>query len=197
MSVLEPTITHVVMQPNQCDGIPARNMAGNGAIEKASNCPEVNARLSSVWFANQYGFTLLELMVAVAIIGVLASIAFVSYSGYVDAAKVANAVKQIRVMSLAIDDFHDDNKVYPASLAVLGMGNLTDPWGNPYHYLNIATANIGNVRKDHNLVPLNTDYDLYSSGKDGQSSSPLTAKASQDDIVRANNGSFVGLASNY
>lgn len=52
-------------------------------------------------------------------------------------------------------------------------------------------------RKDHNLVPLNTDYDLYSSGPDGASVGPLTAKASRDDILRANNGRFVGPASAY
>jgi general secretion pathway protein G len=34
-------------------------------------------------------------------------------------------------------------------------------------------------------------------GKDGASVSPLTARASRDDIVRANNGAFVGLASDY
>lgn len=34
-------------------------------------------------------------------------------------------------------------------------------------------------------------------GADGASVSPLTAKSSRDDIVRANNGRFVGLASTY
>ena len=53
------------------------------------------------------------------------------------------------------------------------------------------------VRKDHNLVPLNTDFDLYSMGPDGESASPLTAKASRDDIIRANNGSYIGTATNY
>jgi len=53
------------------------------------------------------------------------------------------------------------------------------------------------VRKDHNLVPLNTDYDLYSMGPDGNSVGPLTAKASRDDIIRANNGSYIGPAANY
>ncbi len=47
------------------------------------------------------------------------------------------------------------------------------------------------------MVPVNTDYDLYSMGKDGKSTSPFTAKASQDDIVRANNGGFLGLVSDY
>jgi general secretion pathway protein G len=34
-------------------------------------------------------------------------------------------------------------------------------------------------------------------GKDGKSQSPFTANASQDDIVRVNNGGFVGLVSDY
>ena len=46
-------------------------------------------------------------------------------------------------------------------------------------------------------VPINSSYDLFSQGKDGQSSPPLTASASRDDIVRANDGDFIGLASRY
>jgi len=46
-------------------------------------------------------------------------------------------------------------------------------------------------------VPLNTDYDLYSQGPDGQSVSPLTAAKSRDDIIRANNGDFIGTAEDY
>ena len=73
---------------------------------------------------------------------------------------------------------------------------MRDPWGHAYQYLNHATAKgKGAFRKDKRIVPINTDYDLYSMGKDGQSVAPLTAKASRDDIVRANDGRFVGLAS--
>ena len=50
---------------------------------------------------------------------------------------------------------------------------------------------------DLSLHPINTDFDLCSVGKDGKSAAPLTAKISQDDIIRANNGGYVGLASNY
>ena len=53
------------------------------------------------------------------------------------------------------------------------------------------------MRKDRSLVPLNSTYDLYSMGKDGQSQPPLTAKASRDDIIRANDGSFYGIAEDY
>ncbi|MDH4073829.1 MAG: prepilin-type cleavage/methylation domain-containing protein, partial [Gammaproteobacteria bacterium] len=52
-------------------------------------------------------------------------------------------------------------------------------------------------RKDGSLNPLNTDFDLYSAGADGESAGPLSATKSRDDIVRANNGAFIGLGENY
>jgi general secretion pathway protein G len=52
-------------------------------------------------------------------------------------------------------------------------------------------------RKDRFLVPVNSTYDLYSLGKDGKSRRSFTASASHDDIVRANDGGFIGLASNF
>ena len=56
---------------------------------------------------------------------------------------------------------------------------------------------MGQLRKDKNLVPINTDYDLYSKGPDGKSVTPLTANSSRDDIIRANNGAYVGEAEDY
>ena len=76
-----------------------------------------------------------------------------------------------------------------------------DAWGNPYQYLIILGKKRNEVegewRKDRFLVPLNSDFDLYSMGKDGQSRPPLTAEVSHDDIVRANNGDYIGEASRY
>ncbi|MGI9262323.1 MAG: prepilin-type cleavage/methylation domain-containing protein, partial [Woeseiaceae bacterium] len=74
-----------------------------------------------------------------------------------------------------------------------------DPWGNDYQYLNIRAAGPGKgaFRKDGNLNPLNTDFDLYSMGADAASAGPLSAKNSRDDIVRANNGAFIGLGEDY
>ncbi len=57
-----------------------------------------------------------------------------------------------------------------------------------------GNASKGKPRKDRFLHPINSDYDLYSMGKDGESVEPLTAKKSHDDVIRANDGSFVGLA---
>lgn len=144
------------------------------------------------------GMTLLELLVVVAILVVLLSIGVLSYNKYIYTTRVASAIKQIHSMSLVIDDYFSQTNAYPKDLTAVGMASLKDPWNRPYQYLDITTAiNKGKVRKDHNLVPLNTDYDLYSTGEDGGSTPPLTSASSLDDIVRANNGGYVGLASDY
>ena len=145
------------------------------------------------------GFTLLELMLVVAIVGILTGIALSSYGMYIERTKTVKATVDMHMIALAIEGFYNNNNKYPETLSELnGLDSLLDPWGNPYQYLNITTTKgNGKVRKDHNLVPLNTDYDLYSMGKDGKTASPLTAKASRDDIVRANNGAYIGLASDY
>ena len=148
--------------------------------------------------SNQAGFTLIEILIASSILAVIASIAVVGYRGYIETTKVNIAINQLTEMSIALTDYGQDNGKFPDSLAVIGLDAMLDPWGNPYQYLNIAAdPGNGKVRKDHNLVPLNTDYDLYSMGPDGKSVSPLTAKASHDDIIRANNGSFIGPAADY
>jgi len=44
---------------------------------------------------------------------------------------------------------------------------------------------------------LNSDFDLYSMGADEATKKPLTPPVSWDDIVRANNGEYIGLGSKY
>jgi len=61
----------------------------------------------------------------------------------------------------------------------------------------LSGARRGDVRRDKNLVPINTDFDLYSVGKDGDTATALTARQSRDDIVRANNGGYIGRAEDY
>ncbi len=64
-------------------------------------------------------------------------------------------------------------------------------------YTPVEGTNKGSLRKDKFLVPVNTDFDLYSKGRDGKSVAPFTAGASRDDVVRANNGGYFGLVQYY
>jgi general secretion pathway protein G len=144
----------------------------------------------------QAGFTLIELMLALVVISILTSIAYSSYQDAINRARISTAMTDIRTLEVLLERSFTVNSAYPADLSTFNIGN--DPWGNAYSYLNMAlTTGNGAKRKDHGNVPINTDYDIYSSGPDGQSRSPLTAKASRDDIIRANNGGFVGEASDY
>ncbi len=147
----------------------------------------------------QRAFTLLELIIAVAILGITSAIAVPSYREYMDRADVAQAIADIYRIDVAMASYEmANNGRIPVTLAEIGMDSLLDPWENPYQYLNISTVKgKGKLRKDHNLVPINSDYDLYSMGKDGRSVSPLTAKHSRDDIIRASNGRFVGKATDF
>ena len=144
------------------------------------------------------GFTLVELLLTIAIAAVLAMIAIPSYSSYMDRGKVTQAEGDIVQIEVAIAQFLSDHESLPGALTDLNGVNLTDPWGNAYQYLDLTTLHgHGHARKDKSLVPINSDYDLYSMGKDGQSVPPLTANVSQDDIVRGRNGAFVGLGSDF
>ena len=144
----------------------------------------------------QSGITLLELVVAMMAAMILASIAMPAYNGYITRARVAVAVGAIGGISLQLYRWQLNTRNFPATLAVAGL-DANDPWGKPYQYLPVAGARRGDLRKDRNLVPINTDFDLYSMGPDGKSALPLTAAFSQDDIVRANDGSFIGVAKDY
>jgi general secretion pathway protein G len=143
-------------------------------------------------------FTLVELLLAVAILAVIAAIAVPSYSSYIDRARVTQAEADIVQIEVAIAQFLSDHGSMPPALTSLNNTNLTDPWGNAYQYLNLSVRGAtGHARKDKSLVPINSDYDLYSVGKDGQSVPPLTAKVSQDDVIRGRNGAFVGLSADF
>lgn len=147
------------------------------------------------------GLTLVELMIAFVVLATLAAIAVPSYQQYIEQAKRGQAISDISKISMVIERFYSLNQTYPPDLAALGADiPAADPWGNAYVYLAIAVTpapSVGAVRRDKNLNPLNSDYDLYSMGPDGQTQKQLTAAKARDDIVRAGNGGFIGLASEH
>jgi len=120
--------------------------------------------------ARERGFTLIEIMVVVVIIGLLAAIVAPQVMDRIDDASISRARQDIRAVSAALDLYRLDNFSYPT--AEQGLEALTgqqgpgqpagkrylnsvpmDPWSNPYLY---------------NRPGRNGDFDVYTLGADGQ-----------------------------
>jgi general secretion pathway protein G len=149
-------------------------------------------------FGDNRAFTLLELLIVMAIMITLAAMGVPAFADALEVAYVGRAIGDIRTLQIEITRYEVQLGKLPDTLQEVGVTDMLDPWGNPYQYLNFDNVSgQGQKKKDKFLVPLNSTYDLYSMGKDGKTSKALTANASQDDIVRANDGAYVGLGSQY
>jgi prepilin-type N-terminal cleavage/methylation domain-containing protein len=260
---------------------------------------------------NSLGFTLIELMIVVAILGILVGIGIPNYMSYLEKAKIITAVAEIKLITTNIEAYRASNDELPADLSEVDFQDFPDPWGNPYQYVNIdvgggaslgpnfasakkgakvnvfekrqpmgwstAKANglyaadgifrkrfVESVREtikkeqfertakgyivtsggyggnksllksyspahhknimlvgsplmedglllakkeeepkeakgkeDKNGSQLNFDFDLYSLGKDGKTNKEIAHKHSEDDVIRGDNGSFIGPVSKY
>ena len=110
------------------------------------------------------GFTLLELMLTLAVASLLAMIAVPGYQRYVLQAQIASATADIGQIEMLVAQYQSqNNESPPPDLSTLGMDAKLDPWGQPYYYhTTVAGTGNGVGRKDKSLHPINTDYDLYS-----------------------------------
>ncbi|WP_313087727.1 type II secretion system major pseudopilin GspG [Pseudomonas sp.] len=137
----------------------------------------------------QRGFTLIEIMVVVVILGILAALVVPQVMNRPDQAKVTVAKGDIKAIGAALDMYKLDNYAYPSTQQGLEAlvekpsgspqpknwnrdGYLKrvpkDPWGNEYQYLSPGTEG---------------PYDLYSYGADGkQGGSELNADIGNWDL---------------
>lgn len=144
------------------------------------------------------GFTFVEMVLVIAIIGIMIAIAAPLTISYIERGRRAQAIADLQEMSDAIRKLDKTTGVLPDTLADAGYGSRRDPWGFPYEYYNLRTAHgNGQARKDKKLKPLNSDFDLYSVGPDGVTQASLGNAASRDDIVRARDGGFIGTAEEF
>lgn len=95
----------------------------------------------------QKGFSLIELLVVIIILGLLASLVAPKFFGKVDKARIKTAKTQIELLATALDTYRLDMGVYPKELEALRSSDdpkwdgpylpkpvPLDPWGNPYEY---------------------------------------------------------------
>jgi general secretion pathway protein G len=172
---------------------------GNPAARKPEIAPPFSIRRRRTRRnKNSQGFTVLELLIVVAVVLTISAIAIPNLMASIDQARIAKAVADIRNLEDEIALYESINNQLPDDLSQVGYADYLDPWHNPYQYLNHTTMKgNGKARKDRFLVPLNSDYDLYSMGKDGQSAPPITSGQSQDDIIRVGSSGYIGLASQF
>jgi general secretion pathway protein G len=159
----------------------------------------------------QRGYTLRDLLITMVIASILVAVATPMYGdngpdcdntdsrqGPLMRAKIGKVTVDIGLIHIEATKFVLSNNRYPDDLAEIGLDGLEDPWGNPYQYLLVeGLGNDGAVRKDHDLKPVNSYFDVYSMGPDGDTASPFTSNLGKDDIVMANDGSYFGLACQY
>lgn len=146
----------------------------------------------------QAGFTVIEIVVVVGIIGIVATLSYLGYQSHLAKARVRAAIADITTLEALITSYESLNGDVPDALSDLGGTSVgDDPWGRPYEFNNFDNIPSGDIRKDQDLKPLNSTYDLWSNGPDGNSNAPTTASASRDDIIRANDGTFIGKVTDY
>lgn len=137
------------------------------------------------------GFTLVELIVVTAVLGILAAMAIPNFNEYSRTAKNNACLSELRTIEKTIAVYVIEKNALPNSLNDIGLASRLDPWKRPYQYTNLSIAGAVPL-EDIAGVVLNLDFDLYSFGEDGSSSSVSGDPGNADDIVRSNDGAFVG-----
>lgn len=147
------------------------------------------------------GMTILELMVAAMGVATLVAIALPVIEGARDDLRLHEAVTEIQVIQFQIIKYELKYGTIPAKTADLNLPEdvATDPWENPYVYLNFASPDPpgSDPREDQFLKPINTAYDVYSKGPNGDTFKDLNNWRGADDIIRAADGGYIGVASEF
>ncbi len=99
---------------------------------------------NNLFLKTNFGFTLTELLVVVAIIGILSSVVLTSLSGTRERAKDGRRISDIKQIQLALELYYDINSSYPSGIysgQLDGFLNVSyDPNGSEYVYSQLSSG---------------------------------------------------------
>jgi type IV pilus assembly protein PilA len=130
----------------------------------------------------QQGFTLIELMIVVAIIGILAAVAIPAYGDYTARAQVAEAMSLTSALKVPLTEYISDNGTYPADVATIG-GTDTGKYVNTI----TLTGAVGGGN-----VTVTVDATMKSTGVNSKIAGSVFAMATTDSGKTWTCGGLVG-----
>jgi general secretion pathway protein G len=112
------------------------------------------------------GFTLIEVLLVVAILGILAGVAVVGLKGRTQKANIAACRTSIQAVQTAVDVYETDNGVYPPSLQALLTRTSENNWNGPY--IRDARMPKDPWGSEFQYSAKGETYEIRSAGPDGQ-----------------------------
>jgi type IV pilus assembly protein PilA len=88
----------------------------------------------------QSGFTLIELMIVVAIIGILAAIAIPSYMDYTKKARVSEGLNLSGAVKAGVSEYYASNNAWPTTNAMIGMVSASSISGDSVKSVGVGTG---------------------------------------------------------
>lgn len=118
------------------------------------------------------GFSLMEIMIALAIMGLIIAVAVPSFNTMRKKAKVSTTRLTLQSVSGAIDQFHDDTSTYPVALQELVEKpfdeKVSKRWQGPYLKKAVTEDAFGNELQYQVTKGQRHPYELYSYGPAGE-----------------------------